>query len=198
MNKKIVFSVVSIFSALAIMGGATFAAFSDTATTTGNTFATGNADLQVAPDVSGNAGTFVETMPGPTFSGMFPGQTKTFDFWLKNNSTATIPLDLTADISAINPSNDGDQQLDNVLLVSWLCDIDHDNSLGNNTATAEFSPRDWLNGGNASVGSLGPNQQMFCRMIGRLPSSADSTVAGQTVIFDALYGGVQASPTPGP
>lgn len=191
MNKKIALSGLSIMAALTILAGATYAAFSDFVTATGNTFAVGNADLQIALDNSGAPGTYGDTIPGPTFSGIIPGQTKNYVFWLKNASTSATPLDLTADINAIDPTDDGAQTIDNTLLVSWTCDTDHDNSLANNTPTAEFSPRDWLNGGNAGVGALTPGQQMECELNGRLPDTADNTVAGQTVSFDARYDGNQ-------
>ena len=191
MNRKILVSGISIFSALAIMGGAAFALFSNSASAINNTFATGNADLQIAQDLSGTPDTFGDSITGPTFTGMFPGQSRTFDFWLRNNSSSAITLDLTADVNAINPSGDGDQAIDNALLISWTCDTTGNGSLGDETPTSEFSPRDWFNGGNASLSTLAPSTNMFCRMTGRLPSSADSTVADQTVIFDALYDGTQ-------
>lgn len=185
-------SAISMFSALAVMGGATFAVFDDTSTATNNTFATGNANLQIATDTGSGPGTFVESIAGPNFSGIYPGQTKTFEFWLKNSSTAQIDLNLDADVSAISPDPDGDQLIDNTLLVSWVCDTDGDLSLGNNTPSSEFSPRDWFNGGSANLGSLTPGEQMICRMVGRLPSSADNSVANQTVIFNVEYGATQA------
>lgn len=191
MNRKIAMSALSILGALTIMGGATFAAFGDTATATANTFATGIAALKISQDNSGPV-SFLDTIPGPNFAGIIPGQTKNFDFWLKNESDTAITLNLTADVNAISPLDDPTQDIDNVLLVSWNCDTDLDNDLGNNTPSAEFSPRDWLNGGNASVGSLNTGQQMFCRMSGRLPSTADNTVAGETVAFDVIYDATQA------
>ena len=47
MNKKIFFSGVSILAALALMGGATFAFFSDVGTSSSNVFATGTLDLKL-------------------------------------------------------------------------------------------------------------------------------------------------------
>ncbi len=198
MNRKIAFSAVSIFGALALMAGTTFALFDDSATQTGNTFAVGNADLQIAPDVTGNPGTFVETIPGPSFSGMFPGQTKTFDFWLKNNSLAAIDLNILADVTSVVDPVDANDTIDNVLLVSWTCDISGNGSLGDETATSAFSPRDWLDGGDASLGSLIPGEQMFCRMTGQIPSSAGNGINGETVNFGVTYGATQPSPTPSP
>ncbi|MBI2031175.1 MAG: hypothetical protein HYT08_01035 [Candidatus Levybacteria bacterium] len=46
-NKKIALSLLSIVSALAIVGGATFAYFSDTANSTNNTFTAGTLDVEI-------------------------------------------------------------------------------------------------------------------------------------------------------
>lgn len=170
------------------MGGATFAAFSSQATSANNTFATGTADLLIAEDVSGNPGTFGSSITGPNFTGMLPGDSKDFLFWLKNGSTSPTSLALTADVSAINSAANA---LDDSLLVSWTCDTNFNNSLGDETATSEFSPRDWLDGGSASIVTLPQSQQMYCKITGRLPSTADNTVSGMTVDFDAIYDGVQ-------
>ncbi|OGH14012.1 MAG: hypothetical protein A2687_06115 [Candidatus Levybacteria bacterium RIFCSPHIGHO2_01_FULL_38_26] len=193
MNKKIALSAMSILTSLALLGGATFALFTDTATSEDNTFASGNADLQISlDDPDSSPVEFLDSIPGPNFTGIFPGESRDFDFWLKNNSSSVIDLDLTADVSSITPDPDGDQTIDNILLLSWTCDINGNGSLGDETPTAEFSPRDWLNGGNAALGSLIPAEEMFCRMTGRLPSTADSTVANQTVVFDVVYDATQA------
>ncbi len=47
MNKKIFFSAISVVAALALMGGATFAFFSSSATSTGNIFASGTLALKL-------------------------------------------------------------------------------------------------------------------------------------------------------
>lgn len=187
-NRKIAISAVSILAAMALLGGSAFAVFSSSAASTANTFTTGNANLMIAPDVAGNPGTFVSSIAGPSFGGLAPGDSEDFDFWLKNVSSANVSLDLTGDVSAIStdPNN-----LDSTLLIKWTCDTDHDNSLGDEISSSEFSPRDWLNGGNTALSALTQNQQMFCRMTGTLPLTADNTVSGQNVIFDAIYNGTQ-------
>lgn len=194
MNKKIAMSGLSIVAALTIMGGATFAQFSDSATVSGNTFSTGDSNLQIAANNAGIPGTYGESITGPTFTGIFPGQTKTFEFWLKNSSTAAINLDLLADVSAINPTDNITQTIDNVLLISWVCDTDGNGGLADNTPSSAFSPRDWFEGGNAALGSLEPNEEMICRMFGNLPLSADNTVANQSVAFDVRYDATQVVP----
>lgn len=187
-------SAMSILSALTIMGGATYAAFSGSASATSNTFATSTAELLISSDPSGTEGTFSPTVDGQDFSGVLPGQTKTFNFWLKNNSS-DMAMSLVADVSAIVDADDSSQQLDNQLLVSWTCDSDGDNSLGDETPSPEFSPRDWLVGGNASIlASLPASTKRFCQMTGRLPSTATNDAAGETMSFDVMYDGTQIVP----
>lgn len=195
-NPRIALSIATIGASAALLVGATVAVFTDSVTQDSNTFAVGNGNLQIAPDTVSGPGVFVESIDGPSFNGMFPGQTKTFDFWLKNSSDAAIDLDLVADVTAITDPIDENDAIDNVLLVSWLCDQNGNGILGDETPTSEFSPRDWFNGGNASLGSLIPNEQMFCQMTGRIPSSADDSISGETVIFDVEYGATQVTPAP--
>ena len=184
-------SGLSIISALTIMGGATYAAFSGSATATSNTFATSTANLQISVDPGGADGTFFPTVNGDDFSGVLPGQTKSFNFWLKNNSS-DMSMTLTADVSAITDAEDSVQQLDNELKVSWTCDSNGDNSLSGETPSAEFSPRDWLVGGNAPIlATLPANTKRFCQMNGRLPETATNDVAGETMSFDVKYDGTQ-------
>lgn len=48
MNKKIAMSMVLVMTAMSVMGGATYAFFSDTSTSENNTFSSGSLDLQLA------------------------------------------------------------------------------------------------------------------------------------------------------
>lgn len=194
MNKKIAMSFMSITAALLVMGGATYAAFSGSATATSNTFASGTVELLISLDPAGTDGTFSPTVNGEDFSGLLPGQTRTASFWLQNTSTDSA-LSLVSDVTAITDADDLTQQLDNQLLVSWTCDTNGDNSLGGETPSPEFSPRDWLVGGNASIlPSIPAGAKRFCQMSGRLPASATNDAAGETISFDVKYDGTQIIP----
>lgn len=201
MNKKIATSAMSIFSALAIAGGTTYALLDDSVTATGNTFATGTANLEISLDNAGSPLGYGVTIEGPDFTGILPGESRSYDFWLRNNSTDPIVLDLNADVTTINPASDGAQDIDNALLVKWLCDLNFNDDLSDETATAAFSPRAWLNGGAADIGGLPEGQEMMCQLIGTLPESAGNSVAGESVSFDVIYAADQApqpSATPVP
>lgn len=77
MNSKIAMSALSILASLAIMGGATFAFFSDSGTSSGNVFAAGNLNLQlddtnetVTENVTASFGTGVTPLsPGGSVTG---------------------------------------------------------------------------------------------------------------------------------
>lgn len=195
MNRRIVLSAVSIVGALAVMGGATFAAFTDSATATNNTFATGNPSLLLSADPGGSEPSFLDTIAGPSFSGLVPGDTKIFPFWIKNASDGDVNFDVTGDVASIVE----DADLDDALLVSWKCDQSGDNSLADETPTSEFSPRAWLAGGNTSVlMNLAPGVKRYCEMTGRLPSTAGNEVAGETLHFNVIYDASQVLSTPAP
>ncbi|MBI5044398.1 MAG: hypothetical protein HZC02_00550 [Candidatus Levybacteria bacterium] len=84
-NRKIALSSMSIFASLALMGGATFAFFSDSATSTGNSFAAGSFDLKIgtsAPAASDSIGAVFAS------ANMIPGATpETATIFLRNTGT---------------------------------------------------------------------------------------------------------------
>ncbi len=86
-NRKIAMSGMSILASLALMGGATFAFFSDSATSTGNSFAAGNFDLKI-----GDAAPAASDSIGAVFisNNMIPGATPTSaTLFLRN--TGSVP-----------------------------------------------------------------------------------------------------------
>jgi predicted ribosomally synthesized peptide with SipW-like signal peptide len=189
-NRKIVTSALSIGTAGALLVGATFALFTDQAQSTGNSFTSGNADLQIGLDTGDeNTVVFQNSVDAPDYSNIAPGFTGNTDFWLKNNSSSAISLDVVADLA--NPSGESTELADN-LLISWNCDTDDDGSLSNNTPTSEFSMNQWLAGGNASLGTIAQGNAIFCRMIARVPSTATNDIAGDSVSFDVLYDATQS------
>src|SRR3989344_9012088 len=99
-NKRIVLSTMSILTSLALLSGATFALFTDQATSQDNTLSTGNASLLIANDVE-SPGAYNESIAGVSFSDIAPGFTEDKDFWLKNNSSGDFSMDLTVDLDDI-------------------------------------------------------------------------------------------------
>ena len=87
MNKKIALSLLSIASALVIVGGATFAFFSDTKTSTENTFAAGTLEVSITDQ---NADTLFESEA--IVSNWAPGDQSFVNFDVKN--VGTLPVNL--------------------------------------------------------------------------------------------------------
>ncbi len=87
MNKKIIFSGMSILAALALMGGATFAFFSSSATSSGNVFASGTLQLQLDDNNDAAATTITASIGGPN---MAPGDSTSGFISMHNNGTIDI------------------------------------------------------------------------------------------------------------
>lgn len=119
MNTKIALSSVSILASLAIVAGATFAFFSDSATSTGNTFNSGTLNLLVDD---------VNESPAPTITGSLsisnfaPGQSTSGFISLHNPGTIDIAeVEMTADTTPFSPDPDG-SDIRNVLQLTVLLD----------------------------------------------------------------------------
>lgn len=203
MNRKIAMSAMSIIAAMALMGGATFAFFTDTATSQDNTFTTGNADLLIANDLSGVPTGYANDISGVTVTGMAPGTTNIKPFWLKNHSSTDDGMSLTADLTDVNTTSGA--ALAGELLITIQCDADN-NGIGIGTDTVE-GPKlltAWSTDAPVSIGSRGANQgasnatlfnsdqdELACHMIVTVDSDADNNVAGQTVSFDGRFDATQ-------
>ncbi len=184
-NRRILLSGMSILASVSIATGAAFAVFTDTAQSTGNTFSTGNADLQIAQDLDGVAGgspgTFGNDIPAPaiTESGIFPNFSKTYFFWLKNNSTSTINLGLAANFAAVvtsvNPS------IADQLNATLNC---------GGGPVGPFTINAWAVAPISLANSLLPGAQIECSMVVSLPN-VDNTFQGSGVTFNGVFTGTQ-------
>lgn len=201
-NKKIAMSALSIVTVVALVGGATFALFTDQATANDSTFASGNADLKLALDNGTGepaAGNFADSIESPDFTNLAPGFTGDMTFWMKNTSTSAISLDVVADLTDLTGTAGpgGVNNLPDALLVKWTCDTDDNGGLQDNTPTGEFSVNQWIAGGTASLGSLAPGNAIVCRMHSRVLPTAGNEIQGDSITFDTVYDATQAvTPTP--
>ena len=105
MTPKIIASLVAIATVAAVAGGATVAYFSDTETSTGNTFSSANFDLALS-----NGGDYKNVWSGElaSFSNVAPGETKSpITLGLKNagsiDGLATVQLTI-AENDAVEPA----------------------------------------------------------------------------------------------
>lgn len=193
MNKRIVMGGLSIVAALTLMGGATFAQFTSSATLDNSTFATGDASLGIAADsadapVLGYSTTI--TGFGP-INNIAPGYSANFVFWLRNGSSSAINLDVIAKLTGVS----GDEVLQDALKITFTCTRRD----GTTTIAGPFSVNDW-EAGSAPVGTLLSggtadglgSDETQCVMNVNLPLSSDSSVANKTVTFDGQFDATQA------
>lgn len=136
MNKKIMMSALSIMSALTIMGGATFAAFTATDTVQGNTFAAGTLILDAK--VGGNS-----TSPAFTVTNAAPGQTYDQVIELANTGSTASTQTSLVDITSTGAST---PDLADVLMLSF-----YDDATG--SVPNAWDAGDTLLGGPASLNS---------------------------------------------
>jgi len=175
MNRKIMMSGLSIISALTLLGGTAFAAFSSSASATNNTFSTGTENLRI----SSNGTDFFPTIDNPFHAtNITPGYSQTFNFWLQNNGTDK--LDVVAHFDGSS------QPLDGVLVTDFDCD--------NGANPGAFNVTD-MKAGSVNMGSLNPAQTTLCHITVSLPSSVDNSYSGGVQsIFNAIFDGTQVIP----
>lgn len=172
MNKKIMMSGLSIISALALLGGTAFAAFTTQATATGNTFSTGIEDLRISTDDS----VYASTISNPfNHANITPGYNQQFIFYLKN--FGADPIDINASFVG------GATGLDDVLMTDFDCDNGANPSAFSVTA---------MKGGSVSLGSLNPGASTLCHITVNLPFSVDNSYSGGVQsVFDVHFDGTQ-------
>ena len=91
--KKIILSALAIVLTVGVVSGTAYAIFSDSVTVSNIAFTTGNADLQFSDDSS----TWQDSYYFPTWlaENIYPGYNDYATFYVKNNSTSPISLDLS-------------------------------------------------------------------------------------------------------
>ncbi|MBI4080867.1 MAG: hypothetical protein HY430_03810 [Candidatus Levybacteria bacterium] len=115
-NRRMAMSGLSILTALGLLAGSTLAAFSDTNTSSTNTFSTGSLDLQLSNDGT----TFASGGVTATFgaSNLGPGDTSPVGTLTIRNAGTLAATDI--DIAFANVNSDLGTPLDAVLRVTTL------------------------------------------------------------------------------
>ncbi|MBP7832893.1 MAG: SipW-dependent-type signal peptide-containing protein [Candidatus Levybacteria bacterium] len=181
LTTRIGISMFSILAAVGLLSGATFAFFTDTATSQDNTFATGTADLQIAVDNAGVPGAFGAEITAPAIDeeNIVPGFSKTYDFWLRNNSSTGIDMSIAAALADIITT--GNAGIQDQLTVQIDCGI-----IAGPAAVSGFT------GGPYPVrATLSAGVNVPCEMTVSLPSSVDSSYQASSVRFDGVFTGTQ-------
>ncbi len=191
MNKKIAMSAMSIMSALTIMGGATFAAFTSEAQNEGNTFGSGELVLQIN-GAAGNASTPVFDVQAGTNTSIFfadaaaPGDSVEAS-WLLTNTGSTDAEPILLDQIDLG----GDTVLAGVLTLEIFRD-DGDNSgeLGGDDVlihSAHLDSPTWndLTLTGVALPASGGDQRIYARLT--FDASADNTYQNKNLVFNVDF-----------
>ncbi len=127
--KKIILSLAIIGLVAGVIGGATFALFSDQATVSGNTFSTGNADLQIRGRDGFDTGNWKQDIDfNLSWDNIYPGWTDSYKVQLRNASSSPIWLRVVPKLVI----NEDDSDLRHVLTMRF---IDEDENVWEDTKT---------------------------------------------------------------
>lgn len=189
--RRIYLSVLAIAATLALVGGATYALFSNPATSGPNTFATGNADLKIAIDTNkdGTKSGWGDTAT-PAFSekwaNLYPGWEESYWVYLKNDSSSPITLKALPKINITSYST------------GFLWDeVFMEITLGNGSgSTGKYSLRSWVNNTNLYLSPvLGKGEEHGPWVVKfSIPTTAGNEIANQNINFDLVFNGIQITP----
>lgn len=178
--KTILKSTLMIIAASAIVGGATKAYFTDTATISGNTFSAGTLDLKIDSNPSPSVATWENgfTNPYNPFAKIKPGDKGEQIIDIKNegnvDGNATIKLSRT---SAWN-------ELASKLTFTMLYDAEND---GTFVETGVSGALDAFTGIYA-LGTLPAGRISSVKILWSVPTSAGNEIQGDSVTFNAVFG----------
>ncbi|MBU3978303.1 M73 family metallopeptidase [Patescibacteria group bacterium] len=190
-NKKILASAISILTALSMMGAATFAYFSDTGTSSNNTFSTGTLDLKLS-DEAVNGGTLETDQNSVTSSfgsgSLVPGScTGNQTLTLKN--TGTVPAN-HAEVHLANVVTDNgtaaNPDIDKFLRINLLTYDTSDiiSQIANSNSTSFIDLADWAASAtaldNLALANLGTDHLLVMDVC--LDSTAGDTLQGDSVV----------------
>jgi len=90
--RKVALAYASCVFIVVAFVGITYAVFTDKASVLGASFSTGSAEMKLLADVSKGteADNLVESLPGPTFTGIGPNWTKDYPIKLYNNAGSPV------------------------------------------------------------------------------------------------------------
>lgn len=166
MKKRLIMSLMVIGLVSALVGGATFAWFTDTAVNEGNTFTAGTLKLDFVDD---------ETTLPFNVTNMKPGQSETKSFTLKNDGS--LPMKLKVQVAEV-----GDGILDEVLSVAVKY---------NNQVIFNGSMEQLMNGVEVTGFEFRAGETVTCDVIVTMATTADNTYQGATFEGTVTFTGTQ-------
>ena len=200
-NRKIAMSGMSIIASLALMGGATFAFFSDSAASTGNTFAAGTIDLQLDDNNEDVSQSVTGSITG---AGMVPGGLASTGFISYHNpetSTNIAEVEFKTDVAETADPGD-DSFLGNVIDMTVLTGDDQTCTTNQSNLTGTlatvfgdgFSPLTLseMNGNTYdALPGLTPGTTKYVCLTAQMESGAGNVYQGDGVTVDFTFTGNQ-------
>ena len=171
--------MMSIVTATTMMGTSAFAAFTTTATATGNTFSATTPGLTVAVN-NGTAGTSVT---GATVTGLVPGVAGPAQTFVLANTTSpasSLPVSLQLTNTAPNTMSGDDLTIN----------VDCSGSAGGLAVNVSYS--DWITSSH-SLGTIPSGGSLTCTVTPTLNSGVGNGAAGKSAVFDAIFTGTVGS-----
>ena len=192
--KKVLFSLAALALVIGMVGAGTFAYFSDTETSNGNTFAAGTLDLKVGGKDDPIAAQI-------TISNMKPGDTGSKTVALANAGTVngTVKLHIK-NVTNSEGDNTSESETDKVepgdlgaaLLVTIKYDANGDSDYDDEGETiVDAVALNTLNSVTKTLGALNATQTRNCEISWQLPSTTGNGVQGDIVTFDIEFTLVQ-------
>jgi len=184
--RKVYLSILAIVATVALVGGATYAAFTNAATSGPNTFATGNADLKLRHQPSQG---WADSYGGASWGNLYPGWSDSYNVYLKNVSSSPISLRVFPKITGATGAG---VMLDKVYLQFLYSDgtpvlNSSGNPCGNVTLRWWQDNPDSFDIGDLTQGQVrGPWVAKFS-----IPTTAGNEIAGKTLSFDLIFNGIQ-------
>ena len=183
--RKIYLSILAIIATVALVGGATYAVFTNAATSGPNTFATGNADLKLRHQ-PGQA--WADSYGGANWGNLYPGWSDSYNVYLKNVSSSPITLKVMPKINIT--SYTAWQLWDEVYMeITWS---DGSHSTGNYPLRAWVTPPDdnpYLEPVLPQGYDTGPWVIKFS-----IPTTVGDEIQDANITFDLIFDGIQVTP----
>ncbi len=190
--RKLYMSLLLIGLAAALIGAGSFAYFSDTETSTGNTFTAGSLDLEVYDGTNWVNGSNVDLGWSAVANNMKPGDTEYIEIPVRNIGTVSGVPDFTFAITdnspGTNPEPEGMPDLANLadaIHVEYLC------LHGDGTSCFLYvGPLSGLDGLHVDAHEplLAGGQQESWALYMSLPGTVGNEIMGDYVDFDIAFG----------
>lgn len=158
-----------------IVAGATYAVFHDTATVSGNTFSSGDADLKIKMPAEGCAD-WSDSCSGVSWSGVYPGWNKSYNLYLKNESSSPIILQI---IPVIEETGSNQSLLDNTYM-EIICT--------GNASTGRYSLTAWKSNAAVEIAPrLAQNEESGpCAVKFDIANTVGNEIANASIVFNLV------------